>query len=78
MKRSYPLTDYECQVVRETPELGWDDATWAEAQARDRLPIDLPAVENDESIPAQVIGVYDIEFGIAVTLLVTAALWVLL
>lgn len=40
MQRQHPLTDYEAHYVRENPERSWPADVVAEAEDRDRLPID--------------------------------------
>lgn len=80
MQRRYPLTDYEAHIVRETPEMGWDADTTREAEDRDRLPIDLPAIDDDPE-PWQQLTRADWAQAIGVAVAVTGALslvWVLL
>lgn len=78
MKHHYPLTDFEKHIVRETPEMGWDPETVAEARGQDRLPIDLPTVEDQETGPFDQTTLIDMACGAAVVLLIIAALCVLL
>ena len=76
MMRSYPLTDYEAHIVRETPELGWPDDVMTEAQARHRLPIDLPAIDDNTPTPQTVSpAVFRIVIGAG--LLIALCLWVM-
>lgn len=89
MKPRYPLNEFEKHIVRETPEMGWDDATTAEAygeQAPVRLPIDLPpdlsthaqpSIDDDPE-PWQQLTAADWSWAIAVLILVIVVLWVVL
>lgn len=76
MKPRYPLTDYEAHIVRETPELGWPDDVTVEAQVRDRLPIDMPAI--DDTAPAsEAVSPAVFRIVIGAGLLIALCLWVL-
>lgn len=69
MKSHHTLTDNEAHPVREQR---------AEAEALDRLPIDLPTVEDQEAEWLEQTTLVDMACGAAVVLLIIAALWVLL
>lgn len=79
MPRRYPLTDYEKHIVRETPELGWDAETTAEAQDSKPLPIDLAFGLSDDPEPWQqmtpVCWAASIGFALAI-IAAFAILWV--
>lgn len=74
------LTDVECAVVRETPELGWDAQTTADAWARigepapRRLPLDLPDDLPEAPPTARPVRLADDTVSLGVRLAVALAL----
>lgn len=81
MKPSYPLTEYEKHIVRETPELGWDADTAAEAHDEKPLPIDLAYGLSDDPVTWQEMSpaCWVALIGLAVAIVgAVAILWVVL